>query len=449
MPEVPPLLILVVGMATVIGLIVAVRLHAFLALLAAAFVVSLLAALPVEEAVSRVVEAFGTTAGSIGIVIAFAAVIGKAMTDSGAADRIVRSFTGGGGDRMAPALTASGAVLSIPVFFDTVFYLLVPLARSAARAEGRHYLKYLLATAGGAVVTHALVPPTPGPLVAAAELGVDLGTMTLVGLVVAVPSAASVLVFARWADRRMPVPLPTHDDAAAAGVPEAEPPAVLPELGAALLPILLPVALIASNTVATALERPVAVLAVVGNPNLALGLAALGALAVYVRQRRPTRAEVAASVEEALMSAGVIILITAAGGAFGAMLRAAGVGDALAGLAAGDAGGLALLGLAFGTASLLKIAQGSSTVAMITTSGLVAGVLAGATLPFHPVYLAMGIASGSLVGSWMNDSGFWIFAKMGGLGEVETLKTWTPLLAVVGVVAFVTTVALALLMPLV
>ena len=450
MSEVPPLLILAVGMATVIGLIVAVRLHAFLALLAAAFVVSLLAALPVEEAVSRVVEAFGSTAGSIGIVIAFAAVIGKAMTDSGAADRIVRAFTGGGGEgRMAPALTGSGAVLSIPVFFDTVFYLLVPLARSAARAEGRHYLKYLLAVAGGAVVTHALVPPTPGPLVTAAELGVDLGTMTLLGLVVAVPSTASVLLFARWADRRMPIPLPSHDDRGAAGVPEAEPPATLPGLGAALLPILLPVALIASNTVATALETPVPALAVLGNPNLALGLAAAGALWVYVRQRRPTRTEVAASVEEALMSAGVIILITAAGGAFGAMLRAAGVGDALAVLASGDAGGLALLLLAFGTASLLKIAQGSSTVAMITTSGLVAGVMAGVTLPFNAVYLAMAIASGSLVGSWMNDSGFWIFAKMGGLSEVETLKTWTPLLAVVGVVAFVTTVLLSIAVPLV
>ena len=445
-----PLLILAVGMATVLGLIVVGRVHAFLALLAAAVVVSLLAAGPTGEAVAQVAEAFGATAASVGIVIAFAAVIGKAMTDSGAADRIVRAFTGAGGDgRVAPALAGSGAVLSIPVFFDTVFYLLVPLARSAARASGRHYLKFLLAVAGGAVVTHALVPPTPGPLVTAAELGVDLGTMMVVGLVIAVPCTLTVLLFARWADARMPLPVPAHDDAGAAGVPEAEPPPpVLPGLGAALAPIVLPVVLITAATVANALGWPVAWLEALGNPNLALGLATVAALAVYVRQRRPSRAEVAASVEEALMSAGVIILITAAGGAFGAMLRASGVGDVLAALAGGGGGGFALLFLAFGTASLLKVAQGSSTVAMITTVGLIGAAVAGTALPFHAVYLATAIASGSLVGSWMNDSGFWIFAKMGGLSEVETLKTWTPLLAVVGVVAFVTTVLLALVVPL-
>ena len=444
MPALPPALILAVGMATVVGLIVGARLHAFLALLAAALVVSLLAPGEPAEAVARVAEAFGASAGSIGIVIAFAAVIGKAMTDSGAADRIVQGITGGAGEgRAAPALMGSGFVLSVPVFFDTVFYLLIPLARSAARAEGRHYLKYLLAVAGGAAVTHTLVPPTPGPLVVAAELGVDVGTMTLVGLVVAAPSALAALAFGRWADRRMPVALPEAGTPEAGGVPDAEPPAALPGLGASLLPVVL----VASDTVATALGRPVALLSVVGNPNLALGLAAAAALAVYVRQRRPGRRALGAAVEEALMAAGVIILITAAGGAFGAMLRAAGVGEALGGLATG--GGLALLALAFGTASLLKTAQGSSTVAMITAAGLVGGAVAGgAALPFHPVYLATAIASGSLVGSWMNDSGFWIFATMGGLGEVETLRTWTPLLALLGVVGFATTVLLALALPL-
>ena len=449
--ELHPLLILALGMTTVLGLIVVGRVHAFLALLAAALVVSLLAMGPTGEAVAAVAEAFGATAAGIGIVIAFAAVIGKAMTDSGAADRIVRSFTGAGSDRRAaPALAGSGAVLSIPVFFDTVFYLLVPLARSAARASQKHYLKFLLAVAGGAVVTHALVPPTPGPLVTAAELGVDLGTMMAVGLVIAIPCTVTVLAFAAWADRRMPLPLPDADDPEAAGIPEAEaPPAVLPGLMASLAPIVVPVVLITASTVATALGQEVGWLAALGNPNLALGLATVAALVVYVRQRRPSRAEVAASVEEALMSAGVIILITAAGGAFGAMLRASGVGDVLAALVGDGAGGFALLGLAFGTASLLKIAQGSSTVAMITTVGLISGAVVGVDLPFHAVYLATAIASGSLVGSWMNDSGFWIFAKMGGLSEVETLKTWTPLLAAVGVVAFATTVLLALVVPLV
>ncbi|WP_412061856.1 GntP family permease [Rubrivirga sp. IMCC45206] len=446
-----PVVILAVGMATVLGLIVVGRVHAFLALLAAALAVSLLADGLTGPAVARVAEAFGATAASIGIVIAFAAVIGSAMTTSGAADRVVRAFTGDDHpERAAPALAASGAVLAIPVFFDTVFYLLIPLARSAARASGRGYLKLLLAVAGGAAISHTLVPPTPGPLVTAAELGVDLGTMMGVGLVIAVPCTAAVLLFAGWAERRMPQIPPAGPQPEA---PASEPPpgeaVALPSLGLALLPVVLPVALIGAATVATALDQSLPVLAALGNPNLALGLAAVAALAVQVRQRGTDRRALAASVEAALMAAGVIILITAAGGAFGAMLRAAGVGEVVAGLVGDGAGGVSLLALAFGTASLIKTAQGSSTVAMITTVGLVSGAVAGVDLPFHAVYLATAIASGSLVGSWMNDSGFWIFATMGGLGEVETLKTWTPLLALVGLVAFATTLLLAGLVPMV
>jgi GntP family gluconate:H+ symporter len=157
-------------------------------------------------------------------------------------------------------------------------------------------------------------------------------------------------------------------------------------------------------------------------------------------------------IESSLMSGGVIILITAAGGAFGAMLQAAQIGPRIQGLFAADGSGPAwmFLLLGFGVASLLKIAQGSSTVAMITTGGLLAAMVADATpLPFHRVYLATAIAAGALVGSWMNDSGFWVFTKMGGLTEVEGLRSWTPLLAVVGVTAMALTLVLALLMPLV
>jgi GntP family gluconate:H+ symporter len=157
------------------------------------------------------------------------------------------------------------------------------------------------------------------------------------------------------------------------------------------------------------------------------------------------------------MSGGVIILITAAGGAFGATLRAAGLGDAIRHLAesqvaAGGApallSGLPLLGLAFGVASLIKFAQGSSTTAMIVTSGMIVAMIDPAALTFNAAYLVAAIGAGSLVGSWMNDSGFWIYAKMGGLTEVQTLKSWTPTLAVVGGVAFVITVILAAVMPL-
>ena len=170
-----PVLILIIGMAVVIGAIALLRLNAFVALIAAAIVVSLLAPGEAATKITRIAEGFGRTAGSIGIVIALAAIIGKAMMDSGAADRIVNAFLSVLGEkRGGAALGATGFVLSIPVFFDTVFYLLVPLARSMYARTARHYLKYLMAIAGGAAATHTLVPPTPGPLAVANALGVEV-----------------------------------------------------------------------------------------------------------------------------------------------------------------------------------------------------------------------------------------------------------------------------------
>jgi len=456
----PPALILLIGMATILGAILLLRLNAFLALIIAAIVVSLLA--PGEPAVkiARVAEGFGRTAGTVGIVIALAAITGKAMMDSGAADRIVNGFLALLGEkRGATALCATGYVLSIPVFFDTVFYLLVPLARTMHGRTNRNYLKYLLAITAGAGATHTLVPPTPGPLAIAGTLGVDLGTMVLVGIVVALPAAGVGLLLAGWVDRRMPV-VPRAPTASALDASAAAAPQPLPDLVPSLLPIILPVLLISSHTVVVSMTaRPGMHLAmwsalapytaIIGNPNLALLVAAAVAMGVYARQRGVSRAELAEMVETSLMSAGVMILIIAASGAFGVALQATEIGPVIerafvgqsGAAASGTGSGLIFLFLGFGVASLIKIAQGSSTVAMITTAAMLAAMLPanGGGLPFHTVYVATAIASGSLVGTWMNDSGFWLFSKMGGVTEIETLKSWTPVLAVVGVTGMVTT----------
>jgi len=454
-----PLLILLIGMVVILGAIIVLRMDAFLALIAAAILVSLLAPGDAATKITRVAEGFGRTAGSIGIVIALAAIIGAAMQASGAADRIVQSFLGLLGEqRGATALAASGFVLSIPVFYDTVFYLLVPLARAMHARTNRNYLKYLMAIAGGACATHTLVPPTPGPLAVAGAFGVDLGTMILVGMAVALPAAGAGLWFAGFVDARMPVtPASAAGGAATSARDEGAP---MPGLVASFAPIVLPVLLISAHTIVQAL-RPAAGTdaewwaalspwtATLGNANLALFLSAGVALLVYLRRRRPTREQAADLVSGALMGAGIIILITAAGGAFGAMLQAAGIGPAIESFFGGYAGsGMVYLVLAFAVASLIKVAQGSSTVAMITTAGMLTPMVAGATLPFHAVYLATATAAGSLVGTWMNDSGFWVFSKLGGVSEVQTLKSWSLLSALVGVTAFLTTLLLAVLLPL-
>jgi GntP family gluconate:H+ symporter len=189
---------------------------------------------------------------------------------------------------------------------------------------------------------------------------------------------------------------------------------------------------------------------VLGNANFALLVSTVIAIGTVVKQRRLSRRETAAVLETSLMSGGVIILITAGGGAFGAMLKTAQVGEAIRQSFSqfGAGTGIAVLVLGFGIAAVLKIAQGSSTVAMITGSAMLAGIAQPAALGFHPVYLACAIGAGSLVGSWMNDSGFWIFAKMSGLTEVEALKAWTPMLIVLAVVALAATVSLASVLPL-
>ncbi len=456
-----PLIILAVGMTTVILMIAKLRMNAFIALITSAVIVSLLAPGDLAEKISRVAVAFGSTAGSIGIVIALAVVIGKCMMDSGAADRIVRGFLSLLGEkRSSTALMASGFVLSIPVFFDTVFYLLVPLARSMHRRTKKHYLKYAMAITAGGVITHSLVPPTPGPLIMADNLDIDIGVMIMVGSLVALPAAIVGMFFSGWVDRRMNIPMrPLGGELSE---PEPLEDDQLPGLLVSLLPIILPVLLVSTNTIVrtmakgaaegSGLNRVAGIAAVLGDVNLAMLISAAIAMLMLKSKRTLTNAQLAKVVEVSLMSGGMIILITAAGGAFGAMLKAAQIGPAIESLfkssGSQPTGGLMLLGLGAFIASMIKIAQGSCTVAMITSSAMIAAMLTSTeTLGYHPAYLATAIGGGSMIGSWMNDSGFWIFVKMTGLTEAEGLKSWTPLVAIVGFTAIVVSFLLAIILP--
>jgi len=447
-----PILLLLLGIVIVVGMIVGLRINAFVALITAAIVISILSPGEWSIKIARVATSFGQTAGSIGIVIAMAAVIGVTMMSSGAADRVVQAFIRFlGQERGSPALAGSGFVLSIPVFFDTVFYLLIPLARSMFTQTGRDYLKYVIAIAAGAAATHALVPPTPGPLVIAENLSIDLGTMILIGALVAVPATILGVLYAGWLNKKMPVPMRDVP-----GV-EINPTQLssLPGLGVSVLPIVLPIVLIAGKTIFLPIIGSDSVLSrwiyVLGDANMALLLAAIASTSVYIYMRRPSREDLSSIIEQSLMSGGLIILITAAGGTFGAMLKEAQIGPAISNLFAGSSGasGMGMLILGFGIASLLKFAQGSSTVAMITASAMLAAMVSPEHLSFNIVYLGTAIGGGSLVGSWMNDSGFWIYSKMSGLTEVETLKSWSVLLIILGTTAGVISILLSLLLPLV
>jgi len=273
-----PLFVLLVGMALVVGLIMAVRINAFFALITGAIVVSLMS--PGTEKIARVAQAFGRAVGGIGIVIAMAAVIGHCLVQSGAADRIVRSLLAMVGERRAPfALMGSGFALSVPVFFDTVFYLLIPIARSMWQSNRRNYILYITTIVARGAVTHSMVPPTPGPLAMADNFGIDLGVMIVAGVLVGIPMSLVGLgvcwLLNRWQDHKVS---PTFSDTPVLQLDDGD----LPPLWASLLPIVLPVVLIAANTLATATvslnERTessmLRIVSDLGNPNFALLLSA-------------------------------------------------------------------------------------------------------------------------------------------------------------------------------
>ncbi len=447
-----PILVLLIPIAIIFLLIIRLHVNAFIALITAAMAVGILSPrVKLAAAMPETARIFGETAGKIGIVIALAAVIGQCLMESGAADKITRRIVGLLGERYSSlSLVGSGYVLSIPVFFDTVFYLLVPLARAMRVRTGKNYLLYVMSICAGAAVSHSLVPPTPGPVAMAATLQLDLGIVIVVGIMVGIPASLAGWVFANYMDRKLHVEL---REAPGLRMEELEelahkPESELPGFWFSVLPILLPVLFITSNTVVDAIDKESAVAKVtsfLGNPNFALLVSTAIALYLLARQKHYSLAQLAKPVETALASGGLIILITAAGGAFGGMLVLAGVGDALHGLS--ERLGLPMLLLAFLLAVLFKVAQGSGTVAMITAATIMSPLVQASTLPYHTVYIAMAIGAGSKVGSWMNDSGFWVVKQMSGLTEVETLKTWTPLLVIMGCVGFTVTVLASWLLP--
>lgn len=407
----------------------------------------------------RLATGFGETCRKIGILIAMASVIGLCLLESGAARRIVDWIRDLVGERRTPvAFAISGFIVGIPVFFDTVFYLLMPLAKAMRAKTGGNYLLYVMSIVVGATMAHSLVPPTPGPLLVAAEIeGVTVGNMIIGGIIVGLISVSAGFLYCLWANRIWQIPLRDDltpmDEVAATQVNIPPPPVFL-----AVLPILLPVILLSGKTLVDSIgdgvpswlasARPL--IEFLGDKNIALVVAAVVALAMLARQRmRAGNKNWFEGIQPALQSGGVIILITAAGGAFGQALRQCGVAEAIQQRFPATQSDTALLALAFVVTAVVRFAQGSATVAMITSVSIVAPLAAAMSLSYHPVYLALAIGCGSKPLPWMNDSGFWIVGRMSGMTEAETLKTFSVTLTIMGIVGFLVTLAGATWLPLV
>lgn len=498
MPDWWPFVVLAISVALVVFLITKVRLHPFLALTIAAFACGFLTdASKIDlagklgsgasgdaranswvAAVDLTSLEFGKAAGAIAISIGLASIIGLCLMESGAADKVVRRFLGAFGEKRAGmALLASTYVLSIPIFFDTMFMLMVPLAKALRLRTGRDYMLYLMCICIGGVVTHSLTVPHPGPLAMVDNLRVDAGMSLLVGIAAGVLPCMFGYLVARALNRRVEVPLrdtPGTTLQELQGI-SAKPESDLPSFFWSILPVLLPIGLITLSSFfklvkGTAVEGwfgsastydSLARLAFfIGHKNVALSIGTLIAIGVLMRQRRFTFSNLNPLLGPPLETAGVIILITAAGGAFGGMLRAAGVGDAIGALA--KTYSIHLILLSWLTAAVIRIAQGSATVAILTTSAIVwdminpgAGIPAegltkaiASNLGYHPMYLFLSIAFGSFCCSWMNDSGFWVVNRLSGMTEKETLKSWTVMLTVTSFFGLLQTLVLCKMFPL-
>jgi gluconate:H+ symporter, GntP family len=398
----------------------------------------------------RLAAAFGETAGQVGIMIALASVVGICLMESGAAKTIIDHMLRVCGEKRAPeAIAASAFILSIPVFFDTVFYLMVPLARSLRKSTGKDYVLYILAIMAGGSLAHSLVPPTPGPLQVAEILEIDLLTMIVAGIVIGSCSSFVSLGAARLLNRFTDVPMRDLVDEGDHHNEQANESSKLPPLWLALLPIITPVVLIAFGAVNDAwdfLKRSDAsqFIDVVADKNVAMGIATV--LGLWLLRYAPAGLNRANAINRALGSGGQIILITSAGGAFGAMLRQAGIAPAVSNLAS-DVSGPMLLIVVFCVTAAIRTLQGSATVAMITAAGILQGLADVSTLPFHPVYVAMAIGAGSKPISWMTDSGFWIMCKMSGMTDTEGLRTISPLTCAMGLSALLWTLLFSWIYP--
>lgn len=438
----PPLVIVGIGIIFLLILILRFRVHALPALLVVSIGVGLGAGLAPQAVLQSVTNGMGGTLGFIAVIVGLGGMFGAILQAAGGVEAIARGMLKAFGQtRAGPAMGVVGLIVSIPVFFDVAFIILAPLAFSLAAKTKRSVLVFALPLLAGLAAGHTMIPPTPGPLAVAQLLNADLGSVVLLGIVAGVSATLAGGVAFAWLAERAGL---FRGMAQSAEHPlDLAPPSAQLGAGKAILVILTPLLLILLGTSSAAImpqDAPArVVLGFIGHPFVALLIAcALG----YAAFRNVVLAEALRdAMAKSLEPAGVIILITGAGGAFKQVLIDTGAGAAMA--EAASAANLAPLAAGFVIAGLVRVAQGSATVAMITAAGLVAPLaLATGMTPLQLAAVTIAISSGASILSHVNDSGFWLVSRYLQLSEAQTLRTWTIASTLVGLGGFAAMAAL-------
>lgn len=467
-----PLLAIAAGaVALLLLLIIKFRVHALIALVLVSVLTAVATRIPLNELVDTLMDGFGSTLAEVGLLVGLGAMIGRLLEVTGGADVLANSLVNRFGEKRAPlALGVAALFFGFPIFLDAAFVVFVPIIFSVATRFGGSVLLYALPPLGAFAVMHAFVPPHPGPVSAAEFLDADMGLVLLVGLVIAVPTwYLAGYVGGKMIGRRVDLAVPALSlagapgtnsgtggdsadggpsggnsaggDSAGGGPATGELP--YPRFRTVIAILLLPMVLIFLDTglntlgtagVVDADATWVQALRVLGATPIALLVTALVSLVVLGRGR--SRASVENIVNGALAPVCAIILITGAGGMFGEVLYVSGIGQALAETLKDL--GIPLILAAFLISTGLRVAQGSATVALTTTAGLIAPTLAATegVTPLYRALLVITLACGATVLSHVNDSGFWLVGRYLGMDVKTTLKTWTVLETLIGVIGF-------------
>ena len=448
------ILALIVAIAIILVCIIVLKLNAAIGMAIACIVMGLAGGLDLMTTATTISEGFGSMMTSIGLPVGFGTILGQLMSDSGAAgviaDRLTAAFPG---KKAIWGLSFAGFILSIPVFFDVTFIILIPIGITIASKINMKMCYVTGCLTIGATTAHCVVPPTPNPLAAADIFGFDLGIMLIVGLIVGfITVVLSNLVYIKIHDRgiwneekdvnhtsNVTAELLAAKDNEASDAPK-------PGMFASLLPIIIPVVCILFGTLGSAMFEDAPIICdFLGDKLIAMLLGTLGAYLVSVPYLGRNGLEKSAG--EALKSAGVVLLITGAGGSFASVISATGIGDAIVGLLGTDTTSvIPAMFLAYFIGMIFRVAQGSGTVAGMTSMGIMATVAP--AIGCHPVWIALACLScGNSIGH-VNDSGYWVATNMSGLTVTGGLKTYTLGSFISSVFIFVLAIIGALIIPL-
>lgn len=428
---------LAISIAAILGCILVLKLNPTISLVIGSLIMGIGSGLGASSTLASITSGFGGTLGGIGLSVGFGVILGQLLSDSGGAKVIANTLVKAASEKYALyALGVTAFLLSIPVFYDVTFVILIPLAIAVARQMKKPLPYTVGAMVIGAGAAHTLAPPTPNPLAAADIFGFDLGIMVIVGVVLGLVSAVLAMkVYFLLLDKGM-----WNKEKDETGVEVYVEPDNLaekkaPSFGMAMIPIVLPVVLILLGTVVGAVaEKTPEFISVLSNKNMAM---LLGVLSAYiVASVCMDKKERDSSATEALKSCGIVLLITGAGGSFGAVISATGMADMLGSAIQGSSTSpLVALLIAFLIAALFRVALGSGTVASITTMNIMAAVPA--AIGVHPVWMAIACLAGSLSCGHVNDSGFWVSANLSGYTITGGLKSYTLGCAIVAVFAMI------------